>query len=199
MTYTILRGILFSPIRTGGKMETGLCEPDQDYWRIVTDPNREVSQEQHLMRFRQIVEFMIDQARAKSKLAYSYRPFDVGSAVFAYNAKASLGEQWKVFYGANTKIKKDAPKECAERNAVNAARFSGYDLVIGIVVVGTPQANEVGVLHPTLRPCEVCVQTYSILPMVKDWTVIITAHLEEDGIREKFEFQELWKEFESRQ
>ncbi len=174
------------------------CGPDPDHWEVVTDPERVITIERHLSSFHQIQEYMIDQARLKSNLGLSYRNFLVGGAAFAFNRYAPRGEQWKIFYGANAKVNPQAPKECGERNAVNAARCVGYTDIIGIVVVGVPQPNEAGITHPTLRPCHICMETFSLLPEIKEWTEIVTAHLEEDGIRERFTFTELKQEFEQR-
>src|SRR5687767_6618076 len=76
----------------------------------------------------QLLPYYAAQARlAADTEALSYRKFHVGAAVHAIDEERKLSG---VFYGANTKESPDAPKRCAERDALEKALKAGYKKVI---------------------------------------------------------------------
>ena len=171
------------PYGTTAPSKDALLRQYEEIW----NPDRQVSWEEHLSHLYPVLEYMLVRARhAANSDAESYRNYFVGCTVLAFNAYAAMpGERYKIFSGSNIKIYPDQPKLCAEPIAVAGAKNAGYKLIVGMVVVGTPQAEN-GKICSTLRPCMNCRTICSALDIVVPQTVIYTAHLEEDGIFEQF-------------
>lgn len=139
------------------------------------DPTRAVSREEQLHRFNSARLTLYYQAVRMLSCAISWRNFNVGCAVLAFRQDAySYESRWRVFYGMNTKVQQDARNICAEPIPINAALSAAYTEIIGMVVVGMPQADNKGE-HLTLRPCAHCRQLMKHHPLVTPETVIITA------------------------
>jgi cytidine deaminase len=120
--------------------------------------SRTVSFQEHLDGFNQMLEFMVDQARAAAEKAESYRGFKVGCAVYACTGgKTRMHSRTRVFTGANSKPSPHAVKCCAERRAILAAQDMGYKEIVGMVIAGEPQADaDSKIISPTLHPCLAC-------------------------------------------
>lgn len=184
-------------------LKTGLHSPEgREYIAQLYDPNRLVGWGEHYERFVSASEALIHQCRTKARLdnpkrspSLSYRQFIVMSAVYAFKQDAYYPEdRWKIFYGANVKVGPSYPAICAEPVALTQARCEGYTRIIGMVVVGNPQIDEeTGETPLTLMPCCNCRRAFQLMPEVKGSTVVISAHLEEDDIREAIYVADLLK------
>lgn len=163
----------------------------------VTNLDRYVTWDEQIRRFEATLEYMFLRAREKSKEADSWRGFKVGCAMMGFKQYPDnyelLGTRWPLFYGCNSKPTPNSPKFCAEHDCLLQARKAGCELIIGAAVVGTPQEDDLGILHETLRPCEMCVDIFRNAPEIKRRTAILTGHLEESGIVEYFPFRDLDK------
>ena len=109
-------------------------------------------------------------AREAAGFAFSYRGFQVGAAVLAWD-----GHHYKVFTGSNIKPEEDGPKVCAEQVAIGSARSEGFSLIVALAVAGDPQKDsESGVFPKTLHPCWICRKLLATLPEVRPDTMILT-------------------------
>jgi cytidine deaminase len=141
------------------------------------DPTRPVSRKDQLRRFLNASYALYWQAERVRKQGISWRNFCVGCSVWAFRKDASTYEdRWRVFYGMNTKVKEDSRNICAEPVPMGASLASGYTEIIGMVVVGNPQADEQGHTPKTLRPCVHCRLLMKHHPLIRPHTIIITAH-----------------------
>ncbi|PJE75745.1 hypothetical protein COV04_03215 [Candidatus Uhrbacteria bacterium CG10_big_fil_rev_8_21_14_0_10_48_11] len=104
-----------------------------------------------------------------------------------------MGVRWTTFVGANLKTAENIRPVCAEQGAVSAARMAGYTRILGLAVVGIPQADhDSGLTHRTLPPCGVCRRTLSAFPEMRSDTRILTAGIDGDIIHtEECNFNEL--------
>lgn len=163
---------------------------NDDVTAQLLDPQRLITEAEHWQRFWQLWEHLILRAREAALLhAASWRNFRVGAAVYAWDSKrhaqGDFGRRWRVFTGANLKPTEEGHNVCAEQLAIGAARNDGYERILGCAVVGEPQPDgATGILHRTLHPCSRCRGFLRDLPEVHADTIIITAHLEDDGVVE---------------
>jgi cytidine deaminase len=173
----------------------------------VLDPRRAIDEEEHFRRWIAARETLVWRAYHARERAISYRNFKVGCAVYAWRPYREAKEPWQVdedrvnymavrwttFTGANLKTAENIRPVCAEQIAVSAARMAGYTRILGIVVVGEPQADhESGLTHKSLHPCGVCRRTLAALPEVHDDTQIIAGGIVGEKIHlEEFSFAEL--------
>ncbi len=133
-------------------------------------------------RFIQAKRFLYDQACVARNLASSYRGFHVGTALLAFRSGYRHEDSWGVFTGMNIKHAQNMRPTCSEPIAIGATILGGYDLIIGMVVVGELREEDVGViktLHPC-RDCRYCMHGYlhnddPRLQIVDDQTIIHTA------------------------
>jgi len=130
----------------------------------------------HLKALSQTREHLISRAQEASQYANSYRDFQVGSAVLAFNPQATEpANSYHVFVGANLKPAKDGPKVCAEQIAIGSAIANGYSVIIALAVTGERQPDsKSGLNPPTLHPCWECRTLLRDMPQVSDDTFIIT-------------------------
>lgn len=128
-------------------------------------------------------------ARSAAVFAFSYRGFQVGCAVLAWNSKG----KYRIFTGSNIKPEEDGPKVCAEQIAIGTARSEGYDLIVALAVVGEPQRDSAsGVCPPTLHPCWICRRLLETLPEIRPNTIVLTLK-NDDGLAEEFSVETLIK------
>lgn len=125
----------------------------------------------HRAMYVKMHERLEESARSAAVFAFSYRGFQVGCAVLAWNSKG----RYKIFTGSNIKPEEDGPKVCAEQVAIGAARSEGYDLIVALAVAGEPQQDSVsGIYPPTLHPCWICRRLLGTLPEIRPDTVVLT-------------------------
>lgn len=107
------------------------------------------------------MDMLVATARAASLRNKSYRNFQVGCAVLAWD-----GETYRMFVGANAKPIEGGPKICAEQVAVMSAIAAGFETIVIIVMAGTPQPDDTsGIATTTLHPCFNCRTIFgAILP-----------------------------------
>jgi cytidine deaminase len=129
---------------------------------------------ERVQRFRQAKDELLWRAAQARFRAMSYRNFDVGSAVLAFRSKRRHKDAWGVFGGMNTKHARNMRPVCAEPIAINAAYEAGFDLIIGIVVVGELREEDVGTIK-TLHPCQECRWFMHGHPIVDEKTLVMTA------------------------
>jgi len=125
---------------------------------------------------------MVRKARdARKYSAYSYRDFLVGGSVFAWTIGTT---ETAVFSSGNTKTTKNKQKVCAEPKLLQHARKAGYSALIGLVVVGTTNRDEIKGVNkydaPTLHPCVPCQTDLLGNGLVSDDLIVITAGAEHD-------------------
>lgn len=114
---------------------------------------------------------------ASARLAYSWRQFRVGAALYAVRTKTDQGA---IFVGGNYKPREDfTPKICAERVALTKADEAGYDRAIGFVVCGPLQNEQVRrhsetLMRQTLPPCDECQVMFEESPAVSPDTYVLT-------------------------
>lgn len=89
-------------------------------------------------------------------LAFSYRGFRVAASLYAVNE----GGESRIFTAGNLKLAEHIGKYCAEMSVFEEADQLGYNSRIGLVTIGTSDADQIeGVTFmrtPTLLPCEPC-------------------------------------------
>jgi cytidine deaminase len=140
------------------------------------NPRRGVSRAEQLRRFSSAAFTLYWRAEHARKRGLSWRNFCVGCAVWAFRKDAYYVERrWWCFTGMNTKVEENSRNICAEPVALGAALASEYTEIIGMVVVGQPQADESGKTHPTLRPCAHCRLLMKNHPLITPRTIIVTA------------------------
>ncbi len=164
-----------------------------DYLRSIMP---EPGEDEILRRWWNAREATLWQARYAAERSQSYRPFPVGSAVYAFKPDARPDTRWKLFRGSNIKAAKEAPKICAEMTAIMAAMQEGYTRIIGIAVVGNPQVDHgSGLQSETLHPCESCRLAFATLPVVRpDTQLILGRPTDADSfVIEEMSVEELWK------
>lgn len=139
-------------------------------------------------RFTQARSYLYGRAvQARSK-ASSYRNFKVGTALLAFRSGYRHHHAWKVFEGMNIKMAGDARSTCSEPIAIGATVLGEYDLIIGMIVVGQPREEDVGVTK-TLHPCQECRrlmhgyqhETRPDMRVIDSHTIIHTAMAPEHG------------------
>jgi len=136
----------------------------------------ETSRKEKIRQLQSSLEPLYWQAVRARELGRSHRGFKVGCALLAFRKDARRADRWGIFYGMNTKVEKASRPVCAEPIAVNAAYSSGFDEVIGMVVVGRPQLDEhSGLTCKTLHPCHECRVFLRNHPIVPRHARIITA------------------------
>ena len=149
--------------------------------QLALDRSRPIEFSEHYDLCLRVVDYMLAEAKeAANRAAMSYRHFHVGCAAFAFNQEAPLGEQWKIFFGANVKAEnKPGIKQCAEVQAIQAARIAGYNLIIGVALYGPLQPDDdSGVKSNALHPCKAVCQPYFVklreLQQMTDQTLIVS-------------------------
>lgn len=155
---------------------------------------RNATEADFLQHWISMEEFFLDQARkVAAAAAFSYRGFNVGCVAYAYNPNAYyLEDCYRWFPGANFKGDADWASVCAEMVAVYAARSAGYRRMVGLAVVGPIQPDsESGLITQTLHPCGKCRRAITALPEVPLTTPVILGHLEDDGVVERYTFEQL--------
>ncbi len=163
----------------------------------VFNPRRSISEEEQFERFREILPYLVVKAReAATERATSWRNFHVGCALYAFkNVVYRAEDRWRIFTGSNIKVAEDSRPVCAEQIAIGAAREAGYDRIIGMVIMGKPQAefeeNNTEV-HPTLHPCRECRRVFRDLLVFTPDTLIVTITPDED-IYEIYSLTELFQ------
>lgn len=102
-------------------------------------------------------ESLVDRALAAAKRAQSYRGFRVGTAVLAYRSYPGPAGEFRVFVGANVKADEFSRPICAEPPPVLCALHSGFQVVVGMVVIGNRNLDHASNLNPdTLHSCGEC-------------------------------------------
>lgn len=125
---------------------------------------------------------MVRRARdARKRSAYSYRDFLVGGAAFAWTIGTT---ETGVDVSGNTKSTKRKEKVCSEPKLLQKAKKAGYNALIGLVVVGTTDVNEIikvnNFASPTLHPCTSCQGDLLNSPLVSESLIIVTAGSDSD-------------------
>lgn len=148
-----------------------------EHLKEILDPVRPISEAEHIQRFESASWALYWQAERARILGISWRNFCVGCAVWAFRKDAStIEDRFRVFYGMNTKVAENSRNICAEPVPMGAALASAYTKIIGLVVVGNPQADERGETPLTLRPCAHCRELMRHHPLIKPDTYIVCAH-----------------------
>jgi cytidine deaminase len=141
------------------------------------DPRRLIEREENERKFRQATYALYWQAERARKLGISWRNFCVGCCVYAFKQDVVIfGDHWRAFYGMNTKVAENSRNVCAEPVTLGAAYGTGYEEIIGMVIVGQPQPDERGETPLTLRPCTHCRTLMKAHPLITPQTIIVTAH-----------------------
>ena len=144
----------------------------------LLDPRREVSRTEQMMRFEHALLPLYWQAVRVQQRGISHRNFCVACAVWAFREDASsFASRWKWFFGVNSKVLSDSRNTCAEPVALTSAHTEFYSEVPGMLIVGETQADEDGIVYPTLRPCKHCRLLLQNHPLVTPETIIVTARL----------------------
>lgn len=152
-------------------------------------------------RFLQAKKYLYMQASIARSKASSWRDFHVGSAVLAFREGYRHEDSWGIFTGMNIKFARNMRPTCSEPIALGAAIMNGFDLIIGIVVVGEQREEDIGkfdTLHPC-QDCRWCMHGYMYeenqkLQIIDDHTIVHTAfpsESEKAGISETRSFNEL--------
>lgn len=115
--------------------------------------------------------------------AVSYRNFNVGAAAMVLrhdDHSARVG----ILAGANYKPDPDTQKVCAEMAVLELAESLRYEQVIGFVVAGTSDRQQIEAVTmrdaPTLHPCEACRSLFSENDMMHDEALFMTVGDRED-------------------
>ena len=113
--------------------------------------------------------------KALTKEAYSYRNFHVGASLLAVNGQA---ERMGLYSAGNLKVNPETEKFCAEASVIQQAEADGMTRAIGLVVVGTMDADRIkgvtGRSTPTLHPCESCLNVFVDSPLIHSDTIVVT-------------------------
>lgn len=96
--------------------------------------------------------------------AQSYRGFKVGSAVLAFKPNVRHHESFRAFPGMNIKFSAQMRTTCSESVALGGAHAGGFDLIVGIVVVGILREEDIAVI-PRLLPCDNCKELLKYHPI----------------------------------
>ena len=104
--------------------------------------------------------------------AVSYRNFNVGAALLVSDHETG---RYGLFYGANLKPNPNAPKWCAEREALRKAQARGFKKAIALAVSGPLQPDaDSGLVSDTLHPCGECRKEFRTNPLICPDTQILT-------------------------
>ena len=163
---------------------------------IQYDPGDEPQKKAEFNKFLELLQVLKEKASGARTHAISYRNFRVGCAVLAVNPNTRKEKRrWRIFTGYNIKVAQDARPICAEQIAVHSAREAGHTKIIGIVVVGVPQAPEEDPRitdreQQSLGPCKECRRSLKETPGIETDTYIATFN-PEDTEWEIYLFHEL--------
>lgn len=176
-------------------------EQPRDEFRWLR-PERVVHRHEQLHRFASAAYTLYWQTERVRRQAISWRNFCVGCGMWAYRKDASqVQDVWQAFYGMNTKVEQNSRNICAEPIPLNAALTRNCTEIIGMVVVGYPREED---SSKTLRPCDHCRLLMKRHPLIRPYTIIITALPPKPGTEpenwdeithEIFTFQELLQEY----
>lgn len=134
---------------------------------------------------------LVQWAKDARDVAQSYRGFRVGCAIWATNTNASsLRDCSRVFVGGNTKIAQNARTVCAEQVAFGAARSSGYNKIVTLVIMAEPQLDQDGSMPLTLHPCLECLRVFESSPEFSSETVFLMI-IPDETVYEEFTLGEL--------
>jgi len=117
----------------------------------------------------------LQRARQAREFAVSYRDFNVGAALFAFQFSPARGQ---LVTGVNIKPEEGSSVNIhAEQSALRKVANAGFNAVSIIAVVGETQADQQsGHEMCTLHPCGLCRQVLKESPLIdNDGTLIITA------------------------
>lgn len=152
-------------------------------------------------RFIQAKKFLYNRAVTARSKASSWRDFHVGTALLTFRSGWLHEDSWSVFTGMNIKHAENMRPTCSEPIAVGATIMEGYDLIVGMVVVGQHREEDIGVTK-TLHPCRDCrhllygylYEDDPMLQVVDEQTIIHNAMAPEHGgnaINEEYTLAEL--------
>jgi cytidine deaminase len=143
----------------------------------LLDPRRIILWEENERRFRSNLWVYYWLAVAARGKGISWRNFQVGSALCAFRQRVvNFQDHWQIFAGMNLKFAETERNTCSEQVAVGSAHASRFSSIVGMVIVGVPQADEKGIIHKTLRPCAHCRKFLRRNPLIRKETIIVTAH-----------------------
>ena len=139
----------------------------------------------------------VDLARdAAARRAVSYRQFHVGAALYAGNDTFS---DVATIDGANTKVRAEEPKRCAEMSVLDQVKALGFSRVLGMVIAGTSDRDEIKAVNgratPTLHPCAECRAQMADSGLFEDSSLIVTVSTESDvyQVHNYGELQDYWQ------
>jgi len=84
--------------------------------------------------------------------AICYRNFKVGAAAIGFTANGEA----RIFAGANKRVDKTHPKNCAEMQIMRAAKKAKAKLVLIVIIGKRNRDNGSGKIPRTLHPCDKC-------------------------------------------
>ena len=84
--------------------------------------------------------------------AICYRNFKVGAAAVGFTADGMA----RVFVGANKRVDKTHPKNCAEMQIMRAAKTAKAQLAVIVIIGKRNKDNGSGLKPRTLHPCDKC-------------------------------------------
>ncbi len=151
--------------------------------RELPDPEQELQESTDYSQFVSAIPLMVNMARhGAENEAFSYREFHVGAS--AYAVKFDGSKPPIVIGGANYKPDQDTPKYCAEMDVIDHATEDGYDHIIGMVIAGTDDPEEIRAvmnrITPTLHPCGACQTKMDNSRLITPETIIVTIALDSD-------------------
>lgn len=159
---------------------TGNRQMRQD---LHPDPEQELLEGAEYSQFVSAMPLMVNMARhGANSEALSYRKFHVGASAYAITFDGSKPPM--VIGGANYKPDQETPKYCAEMDVLDHALENGYDHILGMVIAGTDDPEDIrSVMHrvtPTLHPCDVCQSKMDGSDLIAPDTLIVTIALDSD-------------------
>lgn len=169
----------------------------------IPDPEQELQEGAEYSQFVSAIPSMVKMARwAAYNEAISYRDFHVGASAYATSHEGSRAPI--IIGGANYKPDKEAPKYCAEMDIIDQVAEYGLDEIIGLVIAGTTDPNEIkdvmGRVTPTLPPCAACRDKMNHSGLITPETIVITVGLDSDRAQvHSFDDLELIYELEEKQ
>lgn len=144
------------------------------------DHTADVTWEEQHARLEISIPYLYNMACAARTRAMSYRNFNVGSAGLFFRQGFSKSNSWGVFSGMNTKHARNMRPICSEPITINGAHSQGFEVMIGIVVVGVLREEDIGILQ-TLHPCQDCRWLMNGHPACNDQSIVVTAMPPEAG------------------
>ncbi len=132
--------------------------------------------EEHSAEYRLALSDLIKAAKvSEKKMAHSYRNFNVGCALFAYDEE---NNEYEVYNAGNWKYEPGTQEgndqRCAERNTLDGATKDQCSVVVGMVIVceQTQKDSTSGVNSTVLTPCSKCRKMLRESPLIKPDTII---------------------------